>query len=133
MPPNRHNVTAMLRCTKSDFTHRRGCTISGASNGDDVVLLFGRFLPKLGGTKVLPLFLSHALKSLAAVGPHRGRPDQRSAMAINPINVPTGGRASMGNGRDGWLSAGRLTAAKSGYRTLASWRDLAVNGMAVLE
>jgi len=31
----------------------------------------------------------------------------------------------MGNGRNGWFSAGQLTAAKSGYRTLALWRDLA--------
>lgn len=30
----------------------------------------------------------------------------------------------------GWFSAGRLTAAKSGYRTLALWRDLAESGMA---
>jgi hypothetical protein len=35
-------------------------------------LLFGRFLPELGGARVLPLFLSHALKSLISVRPHGG-------------------------------------------------------------
>jgi len=43
---------------KSDFPRRSYWAIWAQSNSDDLVLLFGRFLLKLGGTRVPPIFLS---------------------------------------------------------------------------